>query len=112
MKGGLKWSASAILFRGQILDKFWTLWITEFHKSVFRKRTRKIIREVFVKLLLKSSGKLSIRKTGIWSGRKADSSKRNIVFSPEMKLHYFDMNDMEFDDMENVVEEVEHGNFF
>ncbi|GJT72434.1 integrase, catalytic region, zinc finger, CCHC-type containing protein [Tanacetum coccineum] len=52
------------------------------------------------------------RKTGIWSGRKADSSKRNIVFSPEMKLHYFDMNDMEFDDMENVVEEVEHGNFF
>ncbi|GJZ47972.1 hypothetical protein Tco_0601804 [Tanacetum coccineum] len=38
MKGGLKWSASAILFRGQILDKFWTLWITEFHKSVFRKR--------------------------------------------------------------------------
>ncbi|GKA12947.1 hypothetical protein Tco_0692493 [Tanacetum coccineum] len=52
------------------------------------------------------------RKIGIWSGRKADSSKRNVVFSPEMKLHYFDMDDMEFDDIEHVVEETEHGNFF
>ncbi|GKB67384.1 zinc finger, RING/FYVE/PHD-type, acyl-CoA N-acyltransferase, Jas TPL-binding domain protein [Tanacetum coccineum] len=40
------------------------------------------------------------RKTGIWSGRKADSPKRNVVFSPEMKVHYFDRDDMEFDDME------------
>ncbi|GKA81743.1 hypothetical protein Tco_0788435, partial [Tanacetum coccineum] len=27
------------------------------------------------------------RKTGIWSGRKADSLKRNIVFSLEMEVH-------------------------
>ncbi|GJS56772.1 hypothetical protein Tco_0651556 [Tanacetum coccineum] len=39
------------------------------------------------------------RKTGIWSGRKADSPKRNVVFSPETKVHYFDRDDMEFDDM-------------
>nr|GEV30306.1 hypothetical protein [Tanacetum cinerariifolium] len=39
------------------------------------------------------------RKTRIWSGRKADSSKRNVVFSPETKVHYFDRDDMEFDDM-------------
>ncbi|GJW99294.1 hypothetical protein Tco_0183208 [Tanacetum coccineum] len=57
MKGGLKWSASAILLGGQILDEFWTLWINEFLKGIYKK----IIREVFVKLLLDSFGKLSIR---------------------------------------------------
>ncbi|GJS79150.1 hypothetical protein Tco_0729031 [Tanacetum coccineum] len=50
------------------------------------------------------------RKTGIWSCRKADSPERNVVFSPETKVHYFDRGDMEFDDMRQVVEEVEHEN--
>nr|GEY37896.1 hypothetical protein [Tanacetum cinerariifolium] len=39
------------------------------------------------------------KKTGIWSGRKADSSKRNIVFSHKTKVYYFDRDDMEFNDM-------------
>ncbi|GJY43840.1 hypothetical protein Tco_0432053 [Tanacetum coccineum] len=57
MKGGLKWSASAILLGGQILDEFWTLWINEFLKGI----CKRIIREVFVKLLSDSFGKLCIR---------------------------------------------------
>ncbi|GKD28600.1 hypothetical protein Tco_1239378 [Tanacetum coccineum] len=28
------------------------------------------------------------RKTGIWLGRKVDSPKRNVIFSPEPKIHY------------------------
>ncbi|GJY53540.1 retrovirus-related pol polyprotein from transposon TNT 1-94 [Tanacetum coccineum] len=67
--GGLKWSAGAILLGGQILDEFWTLWINEFLKEVFKWRWKRvkikyrtmIIREVFEKLLLDSFGKLSIR---------------------------------------------------
>ncbi|GJU09556.1 zinc finger protein 511 [Tanacetum coccineum] len=35
------------------------------------------------------------RKIGIWLGRKADSPKRNVVFSPEPKIHYFDRDDEE-----------------
>nr|GEV28376.1 putative reverse transcriptase domain-containing protein [Tanacetum cinerariifolium] len=50
------------------------------------------------------------KKTGIRSGRKVDSHKRNVVFSPETKVRYFDKNDIEFDDMGLVVEEVAHGN--
>ncbi|GKD30039.1 hypothetical protein Tco_1240817 [Tanacetum coccineum] len=50
------------------------------------------------------------RKTGIWSGRKVDSLKRNIVFSLEKKFHYFDREDMDLDDMDFVEEEVEHEN--
>nr|GEZ48024.1 hypothetical protein [Tanacetum cinerariifolium] len=34
------------------------------------------------------------RKTGIWSCRKADSPKRNIAFFPEIKVHYFDRDDI------------------
>ncbi|GJR37007.1 hypothetical protein Tco_1212691 [Tanacetum coccineum] len=49
-------------------------------------------------------------KYGIWSGRKADSPKRNVIFFPETKLHYFDRDDMEFDDMKHVVEKAEHRN--
>ncbi|GKF82876.1 hypothetical protein Tco_0244532 [Tanacetum coccineum] len=52
------------------------------------------------------------RKTGIWTGWKVDSPKRNLVFSPEMKVHYFDRDYMEFDDMGHVVEEVEHENAY
>ncbi|GJR45488.1 hypothetical protein Tco_1313591 [Tanacetum coccineum] len=33
MKGGLKWSVSAIRLEGQILDEFWTLWTNEFLKG-------------------------------------------------------------------------------
>nr|GEX84862.1 hypothetical protein [Tanacetum cinerariifolium] len=29
------------------------------------------------------------RKTSIWSGKKEDSPKRKVVFSPEPKIHYF-----------------------
>nr|GEU85643.1 hypothetical protein [Tanacetum cinerariifolium] len=38
-------------------------------------------------------------KIGICSDRKADFPKRNIVFSPETKVHYFDKDDMKFDNM-------------
>nr|GFA45123.1 hypothetical protein [Tanacetum cinerariifolium] len=41
---------------------------------------------------------------------EADSPKGNTVFSSKTKLRYFDRDDMEFDDMEHVVEEAEHGN--
>nr|GEU73285.1 hypothetical protein [Tanacetum cinerariifolium] len=50
------------------------------------------------------------RKINIWSGRKDDSPKRNVVFSHETKLHYFNRDDMEFDDMEQVVKEAQHEN--
>ncbi|GKE51090.1 hypothetical protein Tco_1486246, partial [Tanacetum coccineum] len=43
------------------------------------------------------------RKTSIWSGRKADSPKRKVVFSLETKVHYFDMDD---------IDEVEHENAY
>ncbi|GJZ89555.1 hypothetical protein Tco_0661337 [Tanacetum coccineum] len=43
------------------------------------------------------------RKTGTWSGRKTDSPKRNVAFSPEMKVHYFDKDD---------IKEVEHDNAY
>ncbi|GJW35349.1 hypothetical protein Tco_0058269 [Tanacetum coccineum] len=43
-----------------------------------------------------------LRKTSIWSGRKTNSPKRNVVFSIEMKFHYFDMDDMKFNDMEHL----------
>ncbi|GKA89206.1 zinc knuckle CX2CX4HX4C containing protein [Tanacetum coccineum] len=52
------------------------------------------------------------RKTCIWSGRKVDSPKRNVVFSPKMKVHYFDRDDMEFDDMGHAVEEEENDNTY
>ncbi|GJZ36901.1 hypothetical protein Tco_0583092 [Tanacetum coccineum] len=52
------------------------------------------------------------RKTCIWSGRKADSPKRNAVFSLKTKVHYFDKDDMDFDDMGQKVEEVEHMNAY
>ncbi|GJZ98588.1 hypothetical protein Tco_0671041 [Tanacetum coccineum] len=48
------------------------------------------------------------RKTGIWSDRKANSPKRNVFFSPETKVHYFNRDDMNFDDMGQAVEEVKH----
>nr|GEV73021.1 hypothetical protein [Tanacetum cinerariifolium] len=50
------------------------------------------------------------RKTGIWSCRKADSPKRHVAFSVETKLRYFYRDDMEFDDMRKVGEEMERGN--
>ncbi|GJU26423.1 reverse transcriptase domain, reverse transcriptase zinc-binding domain protein [Tanacetum coccineum] len=52
------------------------------------------------------------RKIGIWLGRKANSPKRNIVFSPKRKVHYLGREDMEFDDMGQAVEEVEHENAY
>ncbi|GJR64331.1 hypothetical protein Tco_0010396 [Tanacetum coccineum] len=52
------------------------------------------------------------RKTSIWSGKKADSSKRNIVFSHETKVTYFDRDDMDFDDVGYAVEEVQHKNAY
>nr|GEZ59150.1 hypothetical protein [Tanacetum cinerariifolium] len=48
-----------------------------------------------------------LRKTVIWLGKKAE---RNIVFSPEAELHYFDRDVLEFANMDQVVEEAEHGN--
>nr|GEX44064.1 hypothetical protein [Tanacetum cinerariifolium] len=52
---------------------------------------------------VKAPPKKTLRKTGIWSGRKADSPKRNVVFSPEKKIHYFDRED---------IKEVEHENAY
>ncbi|GKD13039.1 hypothetical protein Tco_1197446, partial [Tanacetum coccineum] len=49
-------------------------------------------------------------KTGIWTGRKADCPIRNVVFSRETKVHYFDKDDMKFDDMGHAVKKVEHEN--
>ncbi|GJR82374.1 hypothetical protein Tco_0153159 [Tanacetum coccineum] len=51
---------------GQILDEIWTYWIKEFLKGICKRvmtlgELGEIIREVFVKLLLDSFGKLSIR---------------------------------------------------
>nr|GEU85032.1 hypothetical protein [Tanacetum cinerariifolium] len=61
---------------------------------------------------MKALPKKTPRKTAIWSGRKADSLKRNVAFSPEMKVHYFDRDAMDFDDMGQAVEEVEHENAY
>ncbi|GKF24586.1 hypothetical protein Tco_0076908 [Tanacetum coccineum] len=52
------------------------------------------------------------RKTGIWSGRKVESPKRNVVFSSETNVHYFDRDDMEFDDMGQAAEGREHENAY
>ncbi|GJY30289.1 hypothetical protein Tco_0413784 [Tanacetum coccineum] len=56
--------------------------------------------------------KKTTRKTGVWLCRKADSPKRNVVFSSETKVHYFDRDDMEFDDMGQATEGWEHENAF
>ncbi|GKD96032.1 hypothetical protein Tco_1379929 [Tanacetum coccineum] len=61
---------------------------------------------------IKAPPKKTPRKTDIWSGRKADSSKRNIVFSHETKVNYFDRDDMDFDDIGQAVEEVQHENAY
>ncbi|GJW03140.1 hypothetical protein Tco_1561996 [Tanacetum coccineum] len=52
------------------------------------------------------------RKTGIWSGRKVESPKRNVVFSSETNVHYFDRDDMEFDDMGQAAEGWKHENAY
>nr|GEX15482.1 hypothetical protein [Tanacetum cinerariifolium] len=52
------------------------------------------------------------RKTDIWSSRKTDYPKRNVVFSPKMNVHYFDRDDMDFDDMGWVAKELEHRNVY
>ncbi|GJZ02446.1 hypothetical protein Tco_0520407 [Tanacetum coccineum] len=52
------------------------------------------------------------KKTSIWSRRKADSPKRNVVFSPETKVHYFDKDDLDFDNTGQVVEKVEQRNAY
>nr|GEY65131.1 hypothetical protein [Tanacetum cinerariifolium] len=52
------------------------------------------------------------RKTSIWLDRKADSPKRNVVFSFEAHVHYFDRDDMDLDDMRHAVEEMEHRNAY
>nr|GEY41267.1 hypothetical protein [Tanacetum cinerariifolium] len=46
--------------------------------------------------------KKTLRKIGIWLGRKANPPKRNVAFSPEMKVHYFDKKDIEEVKHENV----------
>ncbi|GJT77107.1 hypothetical protein Tco_1043832 [Tanacetum coccineum] len=56
--------------------------------------------------------KITPRKTSIWSGRKTYSPKRNVVFYPEKKVHYFDRDDMEFDDMGRAAEGWENENAY
>ncbi|GKA63014.1 zinc knuckle CX2CX4HX4C containing protein [Tanacetum coccineum] len=41
-----------------------------------------------------------------------NSPKRNVVFSPETKIHYFDRDDMFFYDLGQATEEVEHENAY
>nr|GEZ58903.1 zinc knuckle CX2CX4HX4C [Tanacetum cinerariifolium] len=52
------------------------------------------------------------KKTGIWSGRKADSPKRNVVFSPKTKVNYFDSDAMEFNDMGQAAKGWDHENSY
>ncbi|GKD64370.1 hypothetical protein Tco_1306478, partial [Tanacetum coccineum] len=47
------------------------------------------------------------KKTSIWSSWKAE---RNIIFSPKTKLGYIDRELLEFANMDEMVEEAEHGN--
>ncbi|GJR24140.1 hypothetical protein Tco_0972667 [Tanacetum coccineum] len=53
---------------------------------------------------LEVPSKKTPRKTRIWWGRKAYSPKGSVVFYPETKVHYFDKDDMEFDDMGQAAE--------
>ncbi|GJT89643.1 hypothetical protein Tco_1078488 [Tanacetum coccineum] len=61
---------------------------------------------------VKASPKKTPRKTRIWLGRKADSPKINVVFSPETNVHYFDRDGMIFDDKGQTFEGVEHENAY
>ncbi|GJV68483.1 hypothetical protein Tco_1483992 [Tanacetum coccineum] len=47
------------------------------------------------------------RKNGIWSDWKVE---RNIDFSFEIEIHYFERDGLEFVNMDHVVEVAEHGN--
>nr|GEU65978.1 hypothetical protein [Tanacetum cinerariifolium] len=76
--------------KGTIMRNLWTTWLT-IHGRIWR---------------------LLPRRLRIWPGRKADSPKRNVVFSPEAHIHYFDRDDMDFDDMGQAAEEVEHRNAY
>ncbi|GJW16645.1 hypothetical protein Tco_0024081 [Tanacetum coccineum] len=51
---------------------------------------------------VKAPPKKTHRKTCIWSGRKTDSPKRNVAISLEMKVHYFDREDIEKVEHENA----------
>ncbi|GKA46331.1 hypothetical protein Tco_0739214 [Tanacetum coccineum] len=62
-------------------------------KSAYQKKTTSTPKK------MEAPPKKTPRKTGIWSGRKADSHKRNVALSPEMKVQYFDKDYMDFDDM-------------
>nr|GEW08675.1 hypothetical protein [Tanacetum cinerariifolium] len=57
---------------------------------------------------VEASLKKTPMKTSIWLRRKADSPKRNVVFSPETKVHYFDRDD----DMGQAAEKVVHENAY
>ncbi|GKC40158.1 hypothetical protein Tco_1052542 [Tanacetum coccineum] len=61
---------------------------------------------------MEAPSKKTPRKIVIWSSRKADSPKINVFFYPETKVHYFDKNDMNFDDIGQAIEEVEHENAY
>ncbi|GKB85138.1 hypothetical protein Tco_0957410 [Tanacetum coccineum] len=82
-----------------------------------------VVKNMFVKNATFMKGKINTkkvevspkktpRKAGIWTGRKAESPKRNIVFFHEMNVHYFDRDDMKFDDIGHAVEEVAHENAY
>nr|GEW31768.1 hypothetical protein [Tanacetum cinerariifolium] len=55
--------------------------------------------------------KKTFRKTGIWTDIIVDSHK-NVVFSPETMVHYFDRDDKIFNDTGQAAEEVEHENAY
>nr|GEY40826.1 hypothetical protein [Tanacetum cinerariifolium] len=77
---------------------------TEEVKNVFMKDNGKPMDDLVddAQKKVEAPPKKTRRKIGIWSGRKADSPKRNVVFSLEPKIHHIDMD----------CEEVEHENAF
>nr|GEX07027.1 hypothetical protein [Tanacetum cinerariifolium] len=89
--------------RGTSNDCFHTVQKKDFHGPFGSKQGTKKI---------EAPPKKTLRKTRVWLGRKADSPKRNIVFSLETKVHYLDREDVEFDDIGQEVEEVEHENVY
>nr|GEU34753.1 zinc knuckle CX2CX4HX4C [Tanacetum cinerariifolium] len=75
--------------------------VQEFFKVRNERQAKVVIRKANVKV--KVVGLINLLMAPIYP-------KRNVVFSPETKIHYFDRDDMAFDDMGQGVEEVDHGN--
>nr|GEX15265.1 hypothetical protein [Tanacetum cinerariifolium] len=67
-------------FCGPLVNKKGTVALEEDN----RKPTDDLVDDIHKKM--KAHPKKTLRKTNIWSGRKADYPKRNVVFSPERRF--------------------------